>query len=99
MFIIAKYIVIFEMVENITQTKHQAEMEKRIDALNDKRYDLQFDIVDKVSALVDVKWDAPTLQKEIQSLVRENQKNWHDIFEAEEAAGHDPVPCTSGKDC
>ena len=74
-------------------------MEKRIDALNDKRYDLQFEIVDKVVDLIGVKWDAPTLQKEIESLVRQNHQNWKDIFEAEEAAGHEPVVCTCGKGC
>ena len=81
------------MVENTKTKKHQAEMEKRIDALNEKRLDLQYEIADKVSDLIQVKWDAPTIQKELESLVRENHQNWHDIFEAEELAGHDMGFC------
>jgi hypothetical protein len=77
----------------------QKDLEEDIDKLNDKRYDLQFEIADKVAALVGVKWDAPTLQKEIEELVRQNYQNWNDIFEAEERSGHEPVKCTFGKGC
>ena len=40
-----------------------------VDAIYDKLNDLRFDATDKLDDLINVKWDSPSLKKEIEELM------------------------------
>jgi len=45
--------------------------EKRLDALMDEKWDLEYNMLEKLETLIKTKWDAPKLQKELEE---DNQK-------------------------
>ena len=78
------------------EAAEKLQLEKRIDELNFKRFDVQYEITEALEILIEAKWDAPIIQRELEVLLAKNAKLWRDIFAAEEAAGHSPE-CTCGE--
>jgi len=55
----------------MTLTKKE---EKRLDTLMGKQFDIEFDISEKVQTLVNAKWNAPTLMKDIEKYLKRRNK-------------------------
>ena len=44
---------------------------KQTDQLNDELMDLEFEMLDKISTLIESKWNAPVIQQELENLAKE----------------------------
>ena len=57
---------------------------KREDQLTDEMFDIENELCETVHYMVNAEWDAPTLKRKIELLL----KNRHDILEELEKAGY-----------
>jgi len=63
--------------------------EKTLDALMDKIFDLEFEIAEKIKTLIDAKWDAPTLMKDIEADIKQRDKIFEEAIPLHEKADYD----------
>ena len=61
--------------------------EKKLDALMDEQWDLEFNMLEKLETLIKTEWDAPKLQKELEKDIQKrceiNEKTFP-LFEKQE---------------
>ena len=61
---------------------------KKLDGLMDEQMDIEFEIFDKIDALIIAKWNAPKLQTEIEQHIKDRKKIYIEtgpLFEKDEA--------------
>ena len=47
---------------------------KQTDQLNDELMDLEFEMLDKITTLIESKWNAPVIQQELENLSKERTR-------------------------
>ncbi len=55
----------------------------RIDIIYEKLNDIRFDVTEKINDLINVKWDSPTLKKEIEALTSKGFKLFAELEKLE----------------
>ena len=53
--------------------------EIRVDKIYDLLHDIRFQVTEKIDNLINVKWDSPTLKKEIEELTQNGYKLFNEL--------------------
>jgi len=54
---------------------------KQEDALFSEKFDIEFDILDRIDILILCKWDSPTIKHEIEKLCEQREKLSRELFD------------------
>ena len=69
--------------ESNQQETFRIELEREIEEVNEQRFELEWEIVDKVQELIGKKWSGQKLKEDIEALGNSLNETWEYIFNLE----------------